>query len=151
MGARCASENPTTAARSPSPDFRGGKELGCRYAAPCRARPPGRAGVAFGTSPEPTQNMRHRRLVREAEPYKAAERIPSLASLKTQCRQPDAAPCRARPPGRAGVAFGISPEPTQNVRYRRLVREAEPYKAAERIPSLASPVGEGKGVRLIAN
>ena len=35
----------------------------------CRARPPGRAAVAVGTSPEPSQKVRHWRHGQETVPY----------------------------------------------------------------------------------
>ena len=59
---------------------------------------------------------------------------------------------RVRPPGRTAVAVGTSSDPTQKVRNRRLVREAEPYKSALHTlprPALAFPLGgrcHGKAV-----
>ena len=69
-----------------------------------------------------------------------------------QCRQSNAVPCRARPPGRAAVAVSTWPEPSQQAQNRRLVREAEPYSApqAQSLPRPGNvvnltlyPVGHG--------
>ena len=74
-------------------------QCGQTNAAPCRARPPGRAAVAVSTWPEPTQRARDRRHGQETVPYSAPRG--AKPSPTGKCRQPNAVPCRARPPGRA--------------------------------------------------
>ena len=140
FGGEGASKNPSVSLPSPAP-LAGEPRRFVRRPNPTkalrprRARPPGRAAVAASTSPEPTQQVRHRRHGREAVPYKMrrqAQRLPPRGKPRRFVRRPNPTkalrPRRARPPGRAAVALSTSPEPTQQVRHRRLGLPDEPYK-----------------------
>ena len=106
----------------------------------CRGgRHPRRAGVAHNLLASLGGSCRRSRLMREKPGlpqtfgvcliHRCAVPLPRRGRL-WRCAE-GAAPCRARPPGRAAVALGTSPEPSQIVGHRRHGQETVPYRAKD--------------------